>query len=280
MTLAFGACTDPGDRPRNEDAHLAVEPLFLVADGMGGHEDGVLASACVVDAFRPLLARTSVTADEVREAISAASAAVHRLVSGDRSPGSTLAGVAVTEQDGRACWLVFNIGDSRVYRLGANDQLEQISVDHSHVQELVDAGELTARGAKEHVQRNVITRALGAGMPGAPEPDQWLLRIEPGDRMLVCSDGLTGEVTDQLIAATLLSTADPEQAAADLVQAAVDAGGRDNVTAIVVDAVDVAGSVPVSDSETREITLDRLPPVDLDARTRPARRSSLAEGNR
>ncbi|MEI2778239.1 MAG: protein phosphatase 2C domain-containing protein [Tetrasphaera sp.] len=271
VTLAAGVCTDRGTRPQNEDAYLAEAPLFLVADGMGGHEDGRTASACVVEAFRHLVGRPWISVDDVRAAIDAADDAVHGLAGDGRAPGSTLAGVGVTEQDGFACWLVFNIGDSRVYRLGQDGDFEQLSIDHSHVQELVEAGELSPRSAKEHERRNVITRALGGGMPSRPDPDQWLLRIEEGDRMLVCSDGLTGEVTDQLIAATLLSVSNAQQATADLVAAAISAGGRDNVTVVVVDAVAVAGA-PLATDPTREIDLDQLPPVDLDARTRPARR--------
>ncbi len=270
--LRWGACTDPGARPRNEDGHLAAAPVFLVADGMGGHEDGQAASRAVVDAFRPLTTGDRVSAQSLREAVGRANGLVTALARGGRSPGSTLAGAVLTEEAGLAHWLVFNIGDSRVYLLSGGDRLEQISVDHSHVQELLDVGEITRACAREHARRNVITRALGAGLPGVPEADQWLVPVIAGDRLVICSDGLTTEVTDPLITATLLSVEDPQEAARALVGAALDAGGRDNVTVVVVDVV-AAPTAADASAHTTEITLDRLPPVDLEAATVPARRA-------
>ena len=271
VALRWGACTDAGGRPRNEDGHLAERPVFLVADGMGGHEDGQAAAREVVAAFRPLAGDDWLTASDLRRAIRAASDRVAALARGGRLPGSTIAGAVLTQDAGQAGWLVFNIGASRVYRLGADDPLEQISVDHSHVQEMLESGRLTRSTAQGHARRNVITRALGAGMRGVPEADQWLVPVTAGDRLVICTDGLTTEVTDPLIAATLLSVADPEDAARALVQAALDAGGRDNVTVIVIDVVSGAAD-PTTGPRTTEITLDRLPPVDLEATTIPARR--------
>lgn len=241
--LTWGAATARGGRRDNQDAYLAKAPIFLVADGMGGHREGRRASAQVVSAFRSLEGRSWLQVEQVRQAIGTASADLHQLADADQPPGSTLAGIALTQQEGLPCWLVFNIGDSRVYRL-EGERVDQISVDHSRVQALVDAGTLTAEDAKLDHRRNIVTRALGAGMAGPPRIDQWLLLVESGDRLLLCTDGLTGMLTDQLIAATLVLLPDPQRAAEELVRAAVDAGGRDNVTVVVVD-VDDAGPARV-----------------------------------
>ena len=127
--------------------------------------------------------------------------------------------------------MVFNVGDSRVYRL-AGDRIEQLTVDHSEVQELVLAGVLTREQARTHPRRNVVTRALGS----APVvlADHWLLPAIGGDRFLICSDGLFGELPDEVIL-PLLAVGPAQQAAEALVAAADDAGGRDNITAVVVD---------------------------------------------
>jgi hypothetical protein len=129
--------------------------------------------------------------------------------------------------------MVFNVGDSRVYRLAA-ERIVQLTVDHSEVQELVLAGVLTREQARTHPRRNIVTRALGS----APtvHSDHWLLPAVAGDRFLICSDGLTGELPDEVIL-PLLTVGGPQQAADALVAAANDAGGRDNITAVVVDIV-------------------------------------------
>lgn len=145
----------------------------------------------------------------------------------------------MTIQDGLPCWLVFNVGDSRTYRL-ARGSLEQVSVDHSQVQEMVDAGMIGPEQARTHSKRSVITRALGGGLLSQPTVDQWLLPAAVGDRLLICSDGLTGELTDSLIAAILVTVPGAQAAADELVRAACAAGGRDNVTVVVVDAIAVS----------------------------------------
>ena len=140
--------------------------------------------------------------------------------------------------------MVFNVGDSRVYRLAA-DRIVQLTVDHSEVQELVLAGVLTREQARTHPRRNIVTRALGS----APtvHSDHWLLPAVGGDRFLICSDGLSGELPDEVIL-PLLTVGVPQQAAEALVAAANDAGGRDNVTAVVVDIVGDAW--PADDTPT------------------------------
>ena len=243
LRVRAGAATDPGAvRERNEDAYVASGPVYAVADGMGGHAGGAEASAIVADELTSIGTTTWVSAAEVHGAIERAAHRVALLADGaERAPGSTLSGVALAQQDGMPCWLVFNVGDSRTYRL-QNGGIELITVDHTRVQELVDAGQISADEARTHAQRNVITRAIGAGSAGPPHVDLSLLVAGPDDRLLICSDGLTGELTEQLIAALLLDTPDPTDAAEALVREAVTAGGRDNVTAVVVDVVELTSS--------------------------------------
>jgi protein phosphatase len=168
---------------------------------------------------------------------------------------------------GMPYWLVVNIGDSRTYRL-SQGRFEQISVDHSEVQELVDAGEITAQEATVHPRRHVVTRALGTG--DETEADYWLLPVEEGDRVLVCSDGLTGEVADDAILRILSSVADPQEAVDALIQAALRSGGRDNITAIVVDARNV------SNDDGTGTTAPRLTSADGDEVTLPRPQASEA----
>ena len=161
-----------------------------------------------------------------------AAAAVAALRADGRRPGSTLTGVGLTQQGGLPCWLVFNIGDSRVYRL-AGDAVEQVTLDHSEVGELVAEGILTPEEALFHPLRNILTRCLG--MWPFPGVDTWPLEVTDGVRLLICSDGLTGEVSDARLASILRDLADPQEAADALVAAALEAGGHDNVTVIVLD---------------------------------------------
>lgn len=239
IEVRAGAATHPGLRRRvNEDAHLAEYPLFLVADGMGGHDAGDAASAAVIAEFRALVGEQSVGIERMRAVLSRARTAVQRIGHAARAAGTTLTGVAVTEVGGHGYWLAINVGDSRTYRF-ADGELEQISVDHSVVQELIDAGVLTGEAAGRDARRNEITRAIGAGSGG--EADFWLLVAEAGDRMLVCSDGLSGEVPEERITGILRDVRDPQEAATRLVHEAMLHGGRDNITAVVVDAVRVAG---------------------------------------
>jgi protein phosphatase len=249
IVVASAAATSIGaKRDHNEDAFLAEAPLFLVADGMGGYEAGEVASAAAIGAFGVLVGERSVNIDQVREAYRVAGTNVMAVGSGGRrSAGTTLAGVAITENDGAGYWLVLNVGDSRTYRF-AGGALEQISVDHSLVQELIDAGELTADQASRHANRNVVTRALGAGI--VSEADFWMLPAALGDRMIVCSDGLSGEVDDSDIAAILAAEADPQVAARRLIDAAMEHGGRDNITVVVVDALAVSRNASELEGDT------------------------------
>ena len=245
IRTSWGSATDRGPvRRLNEDALLAHPPVFLVADGMGGHAAGDVASRVAVEEFSALAGGGPVRPEDVRACFERVADRLHEAAGeqagagGTTTMGTTVSGVAVADSDGGAYWLVFNVGDSRVYRC-AGGALEQITVDHSLVQELVDSGHLSAEDAREHPQRNVVTRALGSRR--RPEPDYWLIPAQPRDRLLVCTDGLTSELPDAVLRDALTSHPDPQDAARWLVDAALAAGARDNVTVVVVDAVQVPG---------------------------------------
>lgn len=237
-TLSWGACTDRGlKRSANEDSYLADAPLFLVADGMGGHEGGALASSRALDAFRPLVGRVGISADDVEQAFAAAVRDVGTIETASQAAGTTLSGVVVCESAGATYWLVLNIGDSRTY-LFSDGRLQQVSIDHSAVQAMIDRGELTSQAAERHPQRNVVTRAVGGGSAAAP--DYWLLPAHVGDRILVCSDGLSKELTDGEISSALASEPSAQAAATRLLHEALVHGGRDNTTVVIVDAHHIA----------------------------------------
>lgn len=238
LVLTWGTATDAGRRRAvNEDGFLAGDGVFLVADGMGGHEAGEVASAVALEALAPLRVDAEPDPGRVLELVVAAQDRVRQIgPPGGRGAGTTLTGAVATYQQGTPYWLFVNVGDSRTYLLSGG-RLDQMSVDHSEVQELVEAGLVTAEEARTHPRRNVVTRALGADV--APDPDFRYVPMTQDDRVLVCSDGLTVELTDERIVEVLLSCQDPQQAAQRLVAEAVAAGGRDNVTVVVVD---VAGS--------------------------------------
>jgi PPM family protein phosphatase len=239
MVATWGVATNPGlVRSNNEDAVFAEFPVFVVADGMGGQAGGEVASSLVSEAFRSLAAAPLLTVDDVREAIERANDAVVDAATstdGLAGMGTTLVGLALVSVEDRPSWLAFNIGDSRCYRFSGG-ALTQVTTDHSEVQILVDQGAITPEAARSHPHRNVITRAIGAGH--VVEPDFFLLTPEPGERFLVCSDGLTVDVEDGTIASVLETEPDPQAAAARLVDLAVAGGGHDNVTVLVVDTAD------------------------------------------
>ena len=265
LIVSAGASSHTGlRRTLNEDALLSRAPIFIVADGMGGHEAGERASAAVVAEFSSYVGRQSLELDDVLAALTRSRDAVDGLSgSAMGRAGTTLSGVVLADVDGMGYWLTFNIGDSRTYRL-SDGELEQISVDHSVVQELIESGELSLEQAATDHRRNIITRAIGAGSTG--DADFWLFPAERDDRMLICSDGLSSEVSDAQIREILMLEPDPQTAAAALVDEAVSAGGRDNITVVVVDAVSVASRPGV------QMRADD----DIDEETRP--REALAGG--
>lgn len=233
MRTSWGSATDRGNvRRTNEDALLAYPPVFLVADGMGGHSAGDLASRLAVEEFSQLAGRRVAEPDEIYACFERTAVRLRKETSEGCLAGTTVAGVATAAHDGSAYWLVFNIGDSRVYRL-ADGELEQISVDHSVVQDLLDRGEINKEQVEAHPDRHVITRAIETRLD--PVPDYWMIPAGPVDRLLICTDGLTSELCDADIARLLAIGEDPQNVAETLVAEALAAGGRDNVSVVVVD---------------------------------------------
>lgn len=253
VQVAWGAATDAGGRrPANEDAVLAQPPVFLVADGMGGHVHGAMASDIVVrtfaefsDSWHPDL---EIRGDDVQAVVRVAQqrlrAALAQSGEAVATAGSTVAGAVLTVHEGAPYWLIFNVGDSRVYRW-AQGRLSQVSVDHSVVQELVDAGLLETTHAEQHPQRHVITRAVDTGKDTAA--DFWLLAAAPDERLLLCSDGLLGEISHDQIGTALSGSERPSDAAEHLLAEATTGGAADNVSVVVVDlagTADVARTTP------------------------------------
>ncbi|CAM3909588.1 PP2C family protein-serine/threonine phosphatase [Nocardioides zeicaulis] len=243
VDLHHGASSDVGlVRKVNEDSYLVAPPVFVVADGMGGHSGGDVASQMVVEEFQQLAAAYDPQrgAEQVADTLARAQARIveygeaHRAVQPGWHAGTTAVVAVLVEDNGVTKWLLANLGDSRIYRI-TDGRLEQVSVDHSVVQELIDAGEITAEEAAVHPERHVITRALGS--PEGIHPDFFLLPLGSVERLLLCSDGVTGMIDDAMIEEILETVDDPRDAADRLVRAAVAAGGRDNATAVVVDVV-------------------------------------------
>jgi serine/threonine protein phosphatase PrpC len=241
LVLDWAGRSDVGRRRAvNEDSVLVSPPVFAVADGMGGHAAGDLAEHGYLDVAR-LDGALSAAADDIDDF------AAHIPI----GAGTTVTGVLLALVAGEPHVAVFNIGDSRVYLL-ADDEFSRVTRDHSVVQEMVDAGLIDAAQAEDHPESNVITRAVG--FRESPQPDLWMLPMRPGMRLLLCSDGLTKEVDDRRIRRYLAAGGSAAETADDLMDAALAAGGRDNVTVVVIDVMapvpsarrDSPGAVPRS----------------------------------
>jgi serine/threonine protein phosphatase PrpC len=235
VSIRHGQGTDRGlKREINEDSLFVADGLFAVADGMGGHAAGEVASHLCVETlatgYRKAAGRLD--AEAINALLRTAGEAI--AASAPRGAGTTVSGAAVIERDSSLHWLVFNVGDSRTYRL-SNGLLEQVTVDHSEVQQLLDRGVIGTEQMATHPRRHVITRALSAG--GDSRVDFWLLPIQPGDRLLICSDGLSTELADESLRDIITRFPDPQQAADELIAAALSRGGRDNISVVIVDAV-------------------------------------------
>ena len=238
MKLAWGASSHVGMvRQQNEDAFVAESNVFAVADGMGGHNAGEVASALAVEGLRRAAAAGFSAAEGLIAAINTTNATIHEASGGlseQRGMGTTLTAlVPLPATDGEPQRVVVaNVGDSRIY-LWRGNELKQVSADHSYVQELLSEGLITAAEARIHPRRNIVTRALG--IEGDVNADSWVLPMVVGDRYVLCSDGLVDEVDDAEIAAILRASTNPQVAADHLVRVANDHGGRDNTTVVVVD---------------------------------------------
>ena len=239
-----GSATDVGRvRSNNQDSFLVREgDLFAVADGMGGHQGGEVASALALQILGQ--AHDEPSTSTLVRAVRSANQAVFDKAGADpdlKGMGTTLTALAdVDTREGRRLGIV-NVGDSRLYRL-RNDRIEQLTEDHSLVASLVRQGRITAEEAESHPQRNILTRALG--IDEAVAVDSWEVEPVAGDRFLICSDGLFNEVDENRIVATLRRFEDPGDAARELVRLANDGGGRDNITAVVVDVVAATDVAP------------------------------------
>jgi protein phosphatase len=313
--LRWGAATDAGRvRESNEDAYLAEPLVFAVADGMGGHQAGEVASAMAVDVLRQRLIDGAPGVEVVVAAVVEANAAIFQTArrnSAQMGMGTTVTVLAVlpaaeapeVDESSQAATdaagvtaeptvgaepadsagpadgvepapepdptsvaparaaaapepvrlAVANVGDSRTY-LVRGGALTRATVDHSYVQELLATGHLSEDEARNHTRRNIVTRALG--IEPSVRVDSWVLPLVRGDRFVLCSDGLVDEIDDTQIAEIVRSTDDPQAAAERLVAAALEHGGRDNVTVVVVDVVE--GAEPGDDlsaGRTPESTL-------------------------
>ncbi|WP_408896753.1 PP2C family protein-serine/threonine phosphatase [Nocardioides sp. R1-1] len=270
VELQHGAATDVGlVRAVNEDAFLVDPPVFVVADGMGGHDRGDVASAWTVEELARLSDRDYDLTDGTSAVDAALRAAQERLLAYDEeqraagaddsfAAGTTVVLALLVQASEGPHWLLANVGDSRVYRMDQG-ALEQVSVDHSLVQELVDAGRLSPDAAAVHPSRHVVTRAIGGAAMPTPvsgAADYYLLPLAAAERLLLCSDGVSGMVDDVTIAALLAEHDDPRDAADALVAAAVAAGGHDNATAVVVDVVGLANEDPY-DSHAQRLSLEQ-----------------------
>src|SRR5947209_10432533 len=240
--LRAGAATDVGRvRQMNEDRYLADERIFAVADGVGGHQAGEVASQTSVETLLRAFNEGEHTTEGLVHAVEEANAAVWQLAQGSREKrgmGTTLTALALVQAAGEEQLALANVGDSRAYIL-QQGELTQLTEDHSLVEEMVREGKLTAAEAQVHPQKSIITRALG--MEPAVDVDSWEIIPYRGDRILLCSDGLTNELSDERIASTLRQLASPQEAAHELVRQARAAGGSDNITVVVVDVVDDDG---------------------------------------
>lgn len=235
VELSWHGVTHTGyRRAANEDSYLADVPLFAVADGMGGHSHGDRASDAVVRRLQAAVDGDFIEMAAILEALNLATWDIHQLEEAEHSGGTTVTGVALSLADGHPQFTVFNVGDSRVYRFSGNE-LSQVTTDHSLVQEMIDAGQLSVEQAENHPESNVITRAVGFSVE--PEVDVLMLPLDAGLRLLICSDGLTKEVPLERLRLHLAARLSARETANALVDAALAQGGRDNITVIVIDVV-------------------------------------------
>jgi serine/threonine protein phosphatase PrpC len=258
VVISAGSATSVGCvRTINEDSVLITRCVFAIADGMGGHAAGDRASQIAVASLAPVGDTDVLDPEVLHQAIAQANADICDEAAerpDQAGMGTTLAGLAVIRMGGSPHWMVFNIGDSRVYAV-EHDVLHQITVDHSEVQELVDTGKISRTQARRHPARNVVTRSLGT----TPQPasDVWLLPVEASQTFLICSDGLTEELEDEVIAGIVSAWDDAGACAQALVDAADAAGGSDNSTVILLRTL--AGDDTEGDTRPRSTVLEGLP---------------------
>lgn len=233
VELSWHALTHVGHRREiNQDSYVAVPPIFAVADGMGGHAAGEIASQAVVRRLGDA-AQGHVTRTDLEKALTEAVDDIALQVNdAELGTGTTVTGVLLEVVNGQPVWSAFNIGDSRVY-LSFEGKLSRLTIDHSVVQHLIDTGQISPEEAEFHPHSNVITRAVGINEE--PLPDYASIEVQPGQRLLICSDGLTKELTDGGILHYLAKAETAESAAEDLMRESLGNAGRDNITVMVID---------------------------------------------
>ncbi|MFN2594773.1 MAG: Stp1/IreP family PP2C-type Ser/Thr phosphatase [Actinomycetota bacterium] len=280
MSIRYGVATDVGRvREGNEDSYLVDEPLFVVADGMGGHVAGDVASATAVEVLDSRSSSLSASDPSTLEnAIKQANVAIFKKAQSDsslRGMGTTCTLLLI---DGARAELA-HVGDSRAY-LFRGGRLSQVTEDHTLVSRMVAEGRIGEDEARHHPQRSVITRALG--VDADVQVDLMSLSLEEGDRILLCSDGLTTMLENPEVSTVLAAESDPQAAAESLIRAANAAGGEDNITAVVVDVVASKGAAPDEEGRSAErpprTRQDTDPAASLPQRGVGARRTFLVVG--
>lgn len=235
FALRWASRTDVGKvRMINEDSTLAVPGMFVVADGMGGHAAGDIASSLTIESFRAASESMPMPITQLSIVLSAANESVITYArDNDRDGmGTTVVGAAVVDNGGDPAIVVFHVGDSRCYLVGT-DRLVRLTKDHSLVQEMVDHGEITEDEAAYHPHRNVVTRAVGID---AVVTADFLVLPEAGQqRFLLCSDGVSGELDDVELHRLLAQNPDPAIAVSAIIDAVLSGRARDNASAIVID---------------------------------------------
>jgi PPM family protein phosphatase len=235
MKVSVGSATDIGQvREGNEDSYLIVEPLYAVADGMGGHRGGEVASSMALETVQGMFERRE---GSLAEQVAEANRAVFDRSQSDRKVSGMGTTLTAAQLDGNRVHLV-HVGDSRAYLLRGGE-LTQITEDHTLVHRMVVEGEISEEEAETHPHRSILTRALGVDQN--IQVDEGDLEVAPGDRLLLCTDGLTGMVPEGEIREILLESLDPQEAVDKLVKVANRAGGIDNITAVILDFADDGG---------------------------------------
>lgn len=258
LSVRAAARTDTGKvRSVNEDSFLVVPGAYVVADGMGGHNAGDVASRLTVEAVEAWLAEREPEISTVSEVVSRANDAVrtHSNEAGRSGMGSTLVAAFVVANADEQAVVVVNVGDSRCYLI-QGEEMVQLTKDHSHVQELVESGEISEDEALVHPERNVVTRAIGV------EPwvagDFFVVPTTLSSRLLLCSDGISGELSFDQIREVLADEPDPDAAADALVRTVLLGRAADNATAIVVDVNRTLATLPEGSNSAAEVTGPRV----------------------
>jgi protein phosphatase len=245
VNVTIGAQTDVGRaREMNEDGYVVEEPLFAVADGMGGHRAGEVASRMALEAIAEVPPEEG--AHSLAERVRAANRVVHQRASEDKElegMGTTLTALWMDGDEAR----IAHVGDSRAYLL-RDGELKMLTEDHTLVQRMVREGKISAQEATVHPQRSILTRALG--VDAEVDVDDLTVELRPGDRILLNSDGLTSMLDEDRIADILREHQDPQAAADALVDAANEAGGQDNITVVVIDVSGNGDSATATASKT------------------------------